>query len=427
MERGTRERLLELVEDNDVEFIRLQFTDMLGNLKNIAITSSQLEDALDNKCLVDVSSIAGFREEEDADMYLYPDPDTFVILPWRPQQGRVARLLCDIYTPEHEPYAMCCRQILDRVLKKAKEEGYSFYVEPECEFFLFHTDENGIPTTLTHERAGYLDIGPVDFGENARRDIVLNLEDMGFEVTSSHHESVPAQHEVDFHTGKAMKTADMIMTFKMAVRSIAKRHGLHATFMPKPRTDTNGSGMHVHMSLYKDGRNVFYDPKDKRGLSQEAYYFLGGLLHRCRSMAVFTNPLVNSYKRLQPGYDAPTKISWQSQDRNALIRLPRRVREDPRIELRSPDAASNPYLVFALCLAAGLEGIHQKRMPGKEQEDSLPENLKEAIWEAEQDTWLGSVLGEQFLQRYLEEKKGEWKEYAKQVSNWERELYLYRY
>ena len=329
----SKEDIMELVGDEDVEFIRLQFTDMFGSLKNVAITASQLEKALDNKCMFDGSSIEGFVRIEESDMYLYPDLSTLEIFPWRPQQGKVARLICDVYRPNGEPFEGDPRYILKRAIKEAADMGYTFEVGPECEFFLFHTDENGMPTTLTHEKAGYFDLGPLDLGENARRDMVLNLEDMGFVVEASHHEVAPAQHEIDFQYDEALATADNIMTFKLAVKTIAKRHGLHATFMPKPKFGVNGSGMHINMSLSKDGKNIFNDPSDQLGLSQEAYYFIGGIIKHMKGMTAITNPLVNSYKRLVPGYEAPVYIAWSATNRSPLIRIPASRGEGTRIEL----------------------------------------------------------------------------------------------
>ncbi|HIQ94929.1 MAG TPA: glutamine synthetase [Candidatus Limivivens merdigallinarum] len=425
MDGYSRDEILEMVEEEDVEFIRLQFTDMFGNLKNIAVTSGQLTKALDNECGIDVSSIAGFEKTEGEELYLYPDYRTFTILPWRPQQNKVARLLCDIGTADGKPYELSCRSILKKVLEKAAEEGYEFYVEPECEFFLFHTDDNGVPTTLTHEKAGYMDLSPVDLGENARRDMVLTLEEMGFNVISSYHEAAPAQHEIDFKAGKALRSADMLMTFKMAVRTTAKRHGLHATFMPKPRSDFNGSGMHIRMSLWKDGKEVFQDPSDANGLSEEGYYFIGGLLEHCRAMMAVTNPLVNSYKRLLPGNAAPTQISWSRDEETSLVGVKKRRNESLKIELRSPDASANPYLVLALCLAAGMDGI-QKRQKPSETSEKLPENLKEALETFGKDPWVRETLGDRFCERYLKAKEQEWLDYVGQISDWEREQYLYR-
>ena len=321
----------------------------------------------------------------------------------------------------------------------AAEEGYACDVNPECEFFLFHTDDNGVPTTLTHEKAGYLDISPLDLGENARRDMVLNLEDMGYEVESSHHETAPAQHEIDFKFTGANEMADCVMTFKMAVRTIAKRHGLHATFMPKPRAEVNGSGMHIHFVLYKDGKNIFADPADVNGLSEDAYHFIGGLLAHSQEMAAITNPLVNSYKRLVPGYEAPTKLTWTKNNQNSLIRISHLRKDGIAIELRSPDAAANPYLVFAVCVAAGLDGIHHKLYPTKASDRSfsesdqkamnignLPENLNDAIVHFENSTWIQSILGKKFCEEYAAAKKEEWLNYMRQVSEWEISEYLYK-
>lgn len=438
----TKQDVLRLVQEEDVEFIRLQFTDMFGTLKNVAITSSQLEKALDNKCMFDGSSIEGFVRIEESDMYLYPDLDTLAVFPWRPQQGKVARLICDVYRPNGRPFEGDPRYILKRVLKEAEAMGCQFDVGPECEFFLYHTDENGQPTTVTHERAGYFDLGPVDLGENARRDMVLTLEDMGFEIEASHHEVAPAQHEIDFRYDEALTTADNIMTFKLAVKTIAKRHGLHASFMPKPKTGINGSGMHINMSLSRDGKNIFADSQDPIGLSREAYYFIGGLMKHIKGMCAITNPLVNSYKRLVPGFEAPVYIAWSATNRSPLIRIPAERGEGTRIELRCPDPSANPYLVLAICLAAGMDGIKNQIMPPagvdknifsmtEEQKDaegidSLPNNLLEAIHEMEKDELVKRVLGEHAYERYIMAKKQEWAQYCRQVSNWELEQYLYR-
>ena len=298
MNNYTREDILRMVEQEDVGFIRLQFTDMYGTLKNVAITSSQLEKALDNECMFDGSAIEGFARMEDSDMYLRPDLNTFEIFPWRPQQGKVARLLCDVQKADGSMFESDPRYVLKKVIAEAKEMGYTFNVGPECEFFLFHTDEDGLPTTFSHEKASYFDLGPLDLGENARRDIVLTLEDMGFEVEESHHEFAPAQHEVDFKYDEALLTADNIMTFKLVVKTIAKRHGLHATFMPKPKYNENGSGMHMNMSLHNEvGENVFNDKNDPNGMSKEAYYFIGGLMKHIKAMTFITNPIVNGLCR----------------------------------------------------------------------------------------------------------------------------------
>lgn len=444
MKNYTKEDVIRVVEEEDVEFIRLQFTDMFGNLKNIAITASQLERALNNKCKFDGSAIDGFVRIEESDMYLYPDYSTLEIFPWRPQQGKVARMICDVYRPNGEPFEGDPRYVLKRAIKKAADMGYTFEVGPECEFFLFDTDENTMPTTATHEQAGYFDIGPLDFGENARRDMVMTLEDMGFVIEASHHEMSPAQHEIDFQHDEALQTADNIMTFKLAVRTVAKRHGLHATFMPKPKSNANGSGMHIHMNLKdKNGKNIFEDKQDALGLSQEAYYFVGGLLKHIKSMAAITNPLVNSYKRLIPGFEAPVYIAWSATNRSPLIRIPSDGGETTRIELRSPDSAANPYLTLAVCLSAGLDGIINKIEPPKcvngnifamtdrerreNQIDKLPATLLEAVEELEKDSFICDVLGKHISERYIAAKKEEWCKYRSQVSEWEIEEYLYKY
>ena len=438
----TKQDILKLVEEEDVEFIRLQFTDMYGTLKNIAVTSSQLDKVLNNQCIFDSSSIEGFEGMQETDMYLYPDLDTFVIFPWRPQQGKVARLICDIYYPDGSPFEGSPRYILKKVLKEAEDMGYGFDVGPECEFFIFHADDDGLPTTLTHEKAGYLDLGPLDLGENARRDMVLTLEDMGFEIEASYHEVAPAQHEIDFRYDHALSTADNIITFKLAVKTIAKLHGLHASFMPKPKEGTPGSGMHTNMSLSRDGKNIFADEADVLGLSKEAYYFIGGLMKHIRGMAAITNPLVNSYKRLVPGYDAPLYIAWSAKTRSPLIRIPAARGEETRIELRCPDSSANPYLVLAVCLAAGLEGIRNQILPPADVEQnvfdmseeekkgkgimSFPNNLLEAVNAMEQDEFVKGILGEKISDFYIHAKKEEWARYSQHVSSWEIEQYLHK-
>ncbi len=436
----TKQDILRLVQEEDVEFIRLQFTDIFGNLKNVAITVSQLEKALDNECMFDGSSIEGFARIEESDMYLNPDYNTFEIFPWRPQQGKVARMICDVYRPNGEPFEGDPRYILKRAIKMAADMGYVFEVGPECEFFLFNTDENAMPTTITHEQAGYFDLGPVDFGENARRDIVLTLEDMGFVIEASHHEVAPAQHEIDFRYDEALITADNIMTFKLAVKTIAKRHGLHATFMPKPKYGVNGSGMHINMSLSKDGRNIFADKTDKFGLSREAYFFIGGIMRHMKGMTAITNPLVNSYKRLVPGFEAPVHIAWSATNRSPLIRIPATHGTGTRIELRCPDPAANPYLALAVCLRAGLDGIANRMMPpesvdcnifemSREQREScgieeIPGTLIEAIHAMEADGFIKDVLGTHTYTKYIDGKKEEWNRYRSQVTDWEIRAYL---
>ena len=440
----TKQKILNIAETEDVEFIRLQFTDLFGTLKNVAITKSQLAKALDNKIMFDGSSIEGFARIEESDMYLYPDYDTFEILPFRPHQGKVARLICDVYKPDGKQLENDPRYILKKVIKEAASMGYTFNVGPECEFFLFHTDDNGLPTTLSHEKAGYFDLGPNDLGENIRRDMVLTLEEMGFEIEASHHEVAPAQHEIDFKYDEVLKTADNIQTFKMTVKTIAKRHGLYATFMPKPKFGISGSGMHINMSLAtEEGKNIFADENGKIGLSDDAYHFIAGIMKHARGMSAITNPLVNSYKRLVPGYEAPVYIAWSAKNRSPLIRIPASRGNGTRVELRNPDPTANPYLVLALCLAAGLDGIKNKievpdsvdcniyeMTPGERRAagiENMPADLKEAVDCLVADEFLCSVLGEHITTKYVEAKMKEWENYTTRVSQWEIDEYLYKY
>ena len=442
MSRYSKKDILRLVEEDDVEFIRLQFTDIFGMLKNVAITSSQLKKALDNQCMFDGSAIEGFVRVEESDMFLHPDLDTFEIFPWRPQQGKVARLVCDVYRPGGEPFEGDPRFVLKKILKQAEDMGYTFLVGPECEFFLFQTDEEGKPTTKTHEMAGYFDVSPIDMAENVRRDIVLNLEEMGFVIDASHHEIAPAQHEIDLQYADALSTADNIMTFKMAVKTIARRHGLHATFMPKPKAGVNGSGMHINMSLAdKDNRNVFVDEADPLGLSRVAYQFMAGILNHIKEI---TNPLVNSYKRLVPGYDAPIYIAWSAaSNRSPLIRIPSSRGSNTRIELRCPDSAVNPYLALAACLGAGLDGIRNQMEPPVSVDDNiytmteeerrqrgiqwLPETLGEALELYAGSNFVRELLGDHIFYKYFEAKNAEWKKFRAEVTDWEVEEYLYKF
>lgn len=443
MSHYSKEDIIKFVEENDVEFIRLQFTDLFGILKNVAIPKSQLKKALDNQMMFDGSSIDGFARIEESDMCLRPDLDSFVIFPWRPQTGKVARLICDVYKTDGTPFEGNPRHILKKAIAEAEKMGYTFNVGPECEFFLFNVDENGAPTTNSNDQAAYFDLGPNDLGENARRDMVLTLEDMGFVIEASHHECAPAQHEIDFKYGEAVKTADSIMTFKLAVKTIAQRHGLHATFMPKPKANMAGSGMHINMSLEKDGKNVFADENGKNGLSEEAYHFIAGLMKHINGIVAITNPLVNSYKRLIPGYEAPVYIAWSAKNRSPLIRIPAARGKGTRVELRNPDPTANPYLALAVCLIAGLDGIKNKlevcdsvdaniyAMTKRERRergiDSLPETLIDAVKHLEKDELIMEFLGEETAEKYIEAKKAEWKSYKVAVSEWEVNQYLSTY
>lgn len=439
----SKEDIIRMVKEDDVEFIRMQFTDIFGQLKNVAITASQIEKAVNNQIMIDGSSIEGFTRIQESDQYLYPDLDTFAILPWRPQYGKVARLICDVYNPDGTPFVGDPRGTLKRTLARAAELGYVFNVGPECEFFLFQTDEEGRPTTKTNDEAGYFDLGPLDHGESTRREICLNLEKMGFEIEASHHEVAAGQHEIDFKYADALKTADNIMTFKLAVKTLAQKNGLHATFMPKPIFGINGSGMHTNMSLFKDGKNVFYDENGDKKLSREAYSFIAGILHHMKGMTAITNPLVNSYKRLVPGYEAPCYMAWSASNRSALIRIPAARGQSTRVELRCPDPCCNPYLSLAVCLAAGLDGIEKGMTPPAEVTenifamdeatrkangvDSLPGSLKEAIDELQKDELVAETLGSHIMSQYVSGKLAEWDEYRTRVSNWEISKYIIAY
>ena len=440
----TKEDIIRMVREEDIEFIRLQFTDIFGQLKNVAITASQIEKAVNNQIMFDGSSIEGFVRIDESDQYLYPDLDSFTIFPWRPQHGKVARLICDVYNPDGTPFVGDPRGVLKRVLQKARDMGYdAFNVGPEAEFFLFQTDDEGKPTVKTNDEAGYFDLGPLDHGEGTRREICMALEQMGFEIEASHHEVAQGQHEIDFKYAGALHTADNIMTFKLAVKTLAQKNGLHATFMPKPIFGINGSGMHTNMSLFKDGKNVFYDPNGEKGLSKEAYSFIAGLLAHVKGMAAVTNPLVNSYKRLVPGYEAPCYLAWSASNRSALIRIPASRGQSTRVELRSPDPSCNPYLELAVCLAAGLDGIEKGMVPPAEVTenifvmdeatrkangiDSLPGSLEEALVALKADPLILDTLGEHIAQNYIAGKEKEWDEYRTRVSSWEREKYIINY
>ena len=439
----SKEDILAMVEENGVKFIRLQFTDILGTLKNVAITDRQLEKALNNHCMFDGSSINGFVRVEESDMYLRPDLDTFVIFPWRPQQGKVARLICDVYMPDGTPFEGDPRYILKKAINKAKDMGYTMNVGPECEFFLFEVDNDGNPTLKTNDKGSYFDLGPIDLGENARRDMTLALEDMGFEIETSHHEVAAGQNEIDFKYADALVTADNIATVKYVVKSIAQRHGLYATFMPKPLHGVNGSGMHINISLIKDGKNAFHNEQDELGLSSVAYNFIAGVLKHIKEICPITNPLVNSYKRLVPDYEAPVYIAWSAKNRSPLIRVPSAREEGTRIELRSPDPSSNPYLVLACLLLAGLEGIKYNLEPPKcidknifdlnreerkrENIESLPESLHEAVAYMQKSDLVKEALGKNTFEYYIRAKEVEWDNYRTQVHQWEITSYLSKY
>lgn len=442
----SKEDVIRMVEENDVSFIRLQFTDITGTLKNVAITKSQLKKALDNECVFDGSSLDGFSREAESDMCLHPDCTTFTMLPWRPAHYGVARLICDVCSPDGSAFGGDPRHILKKQTERAAALGYDFLVGPECEFFLFQTDDNGLPTTTTHDTAGYFDLGVVDLGGDIRREICLTLESMGFEVEASHHEASAGQHEIDFRYDTALRTADNIMTFKMAVKSIAKASGSYATFMPKPVEGSNGSGMHLNMALMKDGKNCFLDASDPNGygLSTLAYRFLAGILSHAGALTAVCNQTVNSYKRLVTGDEAPSYITWSHSSRSPLVRVPPCMgRGEAKLELRSPDPSANPYLTLACCLAAGLDGIEKKMTPPPAVDEPcyamsaqqraklgirpLPATLAEAVCELRKDPVVSGVFGEHALNTFLLEKENEWKEYSHMVTGWEINNYLEMY
>lgn len=440
MAKYTKDQIIQLCKEQDVEFIRLQFIDVLGIPKNVAVTSSQLEKVLTDGMMFDGSSIEGFARIEESDMYLKPDLDTFVIYPWRPQTGKVARFICDVYTPAGEPFDGDPRGILKKQMEEAKKLGYEFNVGNECEFFLFQTDENGRPTTKTNDEAGYFDLDPIDMGTDARRDICLTLEQMGFEIEASHHEVAEGQHEIDFKYADALTTADNVVTFRLAVKTIAKKYGLHATFIPKPIFGINGSGMHTNMSLFKDGKNAFFDPAGELQLSDTAYSFIAGVLKHVAGITAVTNPLVNSYKRLVPGYEAPCYIAWSASNRTDIIRIPASRGAGTRVELRSPDPTTNPYLCLACCLAAGMDGI-KNNLPAPDSVDvnlfkstqeerddlgvkNLPGSLYEALKIMEEDGLVKEVLGEHAYNAFYTSKMKEWDSFRMFVSQWELDEYM---
>ncbi|PRO65154.1 type I glutamate--ammonia ligase [Alkalicoccus urumqiensis] len=447
MATNSRKDILKMAEDENVKFIRLQFTDLLGTIKNVEIPVDQLTKALDNLMMFDGSSIEGFVRIEESDMYLHPDLDTWVVFPWTPEKGKVARLICDVHNPDPDrtPFAGDPRGVLKHVLKEAEKLGFTdFNIGPEPEFFLFKNDENGEPTLELNDKGGYFDLAPTDLGENCRRDIVLELEDMGFEIEASHHEVAPGQHEIDFKYADAVTTCDNIQTFKLVVKTIARKHGLHATFMPKPLFGVNGNGMHANMSLFKDKKtNAFYDEKSETGLSETAMQFLAGILKHADAFTAITNPTVNSYKRLVPGYEAPCYIAWSMRNRSPLVRIPSSRGLSTRIEVRSVDPAANPYLAMAALLAAGLDGVRHKLTPPAETNqniyamdeeeraaegiEALPASLKEAIEALGKNDTIKNSLGTHVLEHFIESKEIEWDMFNTQVHPWEREQYMQQY
>ena len=436
--------ILERCQAEGVRFLRLTFTDIDGIIKNVEVPASQFEKALDGQIMFDGSSIEGFTRIEESDMLLRPDAETFAIYPWATPYGKVGRLICDVYNPDDTPFAGCPRLALKKVVERANKKGWTMMAGPEAEFFLFRRGGDGSPNHDTHDVGGYFDLTPVDLGEDARRDIVEVLESMGFEVEAAHHEVAPGQHEIDFRYADAITTADNVTTFRFVVKKVAKDHNLHATFMPKPIYKVNGSGMHTHQSLFdRKGNNVFYDPKGRNELSKAARGYIAGILDHARAFVAVTNPLVNSYKRLVPGYEAPVNVAWSEKNRSPLVRVPARRGLGTRCEVRMPDPACNPYLALAVMLASGLDGIERGldcgepvdrnifEMSEREKKrlriKQLPGSLAEALDNLERDTVVRAALGEHIFTNFLRNKREEWHRYISVVHDWEREQYLEKY
>ncbi|MBE3071836.1 MAG: type I glutamate--ammonia ligase [Acidobacteria bacterium] len=440
MPHDKKQEILEQAERERVKFLRLQFSDILGTIKNVEVPDSQFEQALSGQIMFDGSSIEGFVRIEESDMLLKPDLNTFRVFPWLYAGGeKVGRIICDIAKPDGTPFSGCPRTTLKKVIALAAARGWVMNAGPEAEFFLFQT-KNGQPTTETHDKASYFDLTPVDQGEDVRREIVLALQAMGFQVEAAHHEVAPGQHEIDFRYDDVLTTADSISTFRFVVKNVATRNNVHATFMPKPICGVNGSGMHTHQSLFENGRNIFYDEHAKWQLSEICLNYIGGILKHAKGFCAITNPLVNSYKRLVPGYEAPTNIAWSEQNRSPLVRVPATRGVATRIELRMPDPSCNPYLALAVMLRAGLDGIDKRIDPGppinkniykmshRERRhyriDELPGNLTEALDELEKNTLVLETLGDHIVKHFVEAKRDEWFEYIKHVSPWEVDRYL---
>ena len=445
MGKYTREDILRLVREEDIQFIRMQFTDIFGQMKNVAITASQIEKALDNQIMMDGSSIEGFVRIEESDQYLWPDLDTFAILPWRPQYGKVARLICDVHNPDGTPFVGDPRGVLKRALARAGEMGLTFNAGPELEFFLFQTDEDGRPTTKTSDEAGYFDLGPLDHGESTRREICLCLEEMGFEIEASHHEVAAGQHEIDFKYTEALQAADNIMTFRTVVKEISLERGIYASFMPKPMADQPGSGMHTHLSLFEGDSNAFYEAGQEFNMSLTARQFAAGILYHAAEICAITDQYVNSYKRLWGGNEAPSYICWGHNNRSALLRIPQYKPgkgNSARMEFRALDPVANPYLAYSVLLAAGLDGIEQQLTLGEPTSDDvweltdaerramgiqpLPESLDEALKIMEKSDFVAGVIGEHAFEYFLRNKRQEWNEYSHQVTPYELKTYLPR-
>ncbi|HEX5581679.1 MAG TPA: type I glutamate--ammonia ligase [Gemmatimonadaceae bacterium] len=440
---ATAQDILELAESYDVRFLRLQFTDILGINKNVEVPASQFRKALAGDMMFDGSSIEGFMRVEESDMLLRPDFATFRVFPWNDPTSRVARVICDIARPDGTPFEGDPRAVLKRQIARAAGMGFTMYAGVEAEFFMFKRGPDGEPTTATHDVGSYFDLTPVDLGEDARRAIVAVLERMGFEVEGAHHEVAYGQHEIDFRYADALTTADNMATFRFVVRHVAQQFGLHASFMPKPIYGQNGSGMHTHQSLFRGGKNAFYEDGAEWQLSRTALHYIGGLLRHARGYCAITNPLVNSYKRLVAGFEAPVNVAWSMKNSSPMIRVPARRGPGTRVELRMPDPSANPYLALAVQLAAGLDGIETeadwrepvntniREMSYRERRrlriDDLPHNLAEALDELEKDRVIQDALGPHVTENFLAAKRHEWREYITQVTRWELEEYLAKY
>lgn len=438
----TKEEILAIIEKENVNFFRIQFCDINGFMKNVAVPKSQIEKALDGKIMFDGSSIDGFARIQESDMFLKPDYDTFCVLPWRRRNGvSAARIMCDVHKADGTPFIGCPRVNLKRILAEAKEMGFTMNVGTEAEFFLFKLDEKGTATTTTDDNAGYFNLDPEDTGLDCRREIIETLEEMGYEIEASHHEVAEGQHEINFKYADALTCADNTVTFKWVVKSIAKKHGLHATFMPKPIFGINGSGMHTNQSLFNlDGTNAFADESDPLKLSQVAYQYIAGIMKNARGFSAVTNPLVNSYKRLVPGYEAPVYVAWSTSNRSALVRIPASRGIGTRVEVRCPDPCCNPYLAFAMMLSSGLDGVKNKLavpaptnsnifdMSATEKVEagiaSMPASLREAIEELKASPLTRHTLGEHIYEKYIFNKEAEWDHYRISVTDWEIKEYL---
>jgi len=438
----TKDDIMKIIKEENVNFFRIQFCDINGFMKNVAIPRSQIDKALDGKIMFDGSSIDGFARIQESDMYLTPDYDTFTVLPWRNQDGvAAARVICDVHMADGTPFNGCPRVTLKRALAGAKEMGFTMNVGTECEFFLFEKNPDGTNSTRTNDNAGYFSLDPEDTGLNCRREIIETLETMGYEIEASHHEVAEGQHEINFKYADALTCADNTVTFKWVVKSIAKKYGLHATFMPKPIFGINGSGMHTNQSLFNlDGTNAFADESDELQLSEVAYQYIAGIIKNARGFAAVTNPLVNSYKRLVPGYEAPVYVAWSASNRSALVRIPASRGLGTRVEVRCPDPTCNPYLAFAMMLNSGLDGVKNKLTPPKstdinifamsadEKVDagiaSMPASLLEALEELKNNPIAKETLGDHIFEKYIINKEAEWDSFRTAVTDWEVNEYL---